>query len=81
MKALKKVEPFDGSGDVERWIDRIEMAIEIDEKESKEAVILSMNLSGNAYDTWKGLPDEDKKDAKKIKQALRRVYGLRSTNA
>ena len=40
MKALKKVEPFDGSGDVERWIDRIEMAIEIDEKESKEAVIL-----------------------------------------
>ncbi len=81
MKALKKIEMFDGSGDVERWIDRMEMAIELDEKESKAATIFSIYLSGSAYDTWRGLSDEDKKDKEKIKESLRRVYGLRATDA
>ena len=81
MRALKKVEAFDGSGDVERWIDRMEMAIELDEEENKAAVIFSMNLSGSAYDTWKGLSDVERKDVDEIKKALRRVYGLRATDA
>lgn len=81
MKALKRIQLFDGSSDVERWINRIELAIEIDGKEDKAAQIISMNLGGPAYDTWMGLTAEERKDPESIKAALRRVYGLRVTDA
>lgn len=35
MKALKKMGNFTGLEDVERWIDRFELAIEIDEQQDK----------------------------------------------
>ena len=81
MKALKKIEDFTGTEDVERWIDRFEFAVEIDEVKNKEAEIISMYLRGPAYDTWKGLTTEAKKDAARIKQALRRVYGMKRRDA
>lgn len=81
MKALKRISSFSGEGDVERWIDRFQLAVEIDEKTDKEAQLLSLYLTGPAYDTWKGLAESEKKDARKIKDALRTVYGLRRQDA
>ena len=43
MKALKTVRSFDGSGDVERWLDRMEMAVQIDGLEEKEAQVLALH--------------------------------------
>ena len=81
MKALKSVEVFDGTEDVERWIDRMELAIELDGMTHKAANIFAINLRGNAYDTWKGLTPEEKEDVDAIKAVLRRVYGLRANVA
>ena len=81
MKAIKSVGKFAGDEDVERWIDMFELAIEIDELKTKEAVLLSMHLTGLAYDTWKNLSGADKKDATAIKKALRSAFGMRRLDA
>ena len=85
MKALKKVGNFTGTEDVERWIDRFELAIEIDGldigEKNKEAQVLSMLLDGAAYDTWKNMPEPARKDAAKIKSVLRATFGLRLLDA
>ena len=82
LNALKRAGIFDGSNDVERWIDRMEMALRIDEvPESKHADALAMSLAGPAYDTWKNMAYEKKADAAAIKTALRNVFGLRRFDA
>ena len=78
LHALKQVGNFSGDTDVERWIDRIEMALRIDQVPAElQADALAMNLEGAAYDAWKGLSTEKKKDVASIKAAFRSVFGLR----
>ena len=43
---------------MERWLDRFEVAIEIDKEEANEANVLVMKLGDPAYDVWRGLPVE-----------------------
>ena len=81
MKAMRNVGKFSGEGDVERWIDRFELAAEVDDVQNKEAALLSVSLDGPAYDTWKGLDESDRRNAEAIKQALRRAFGLRRLDA
>ena len=81
MKAMKKISNFSGEEDVERWIDKFEVAVRIDGKEDKETDLLAMYLEGPAYDTWKGLTPAEKSDAKAIKDSLRDVFGLRRREA
>ena len=45
MKALKKITNFSGNEDVERWIDRFELAIDIDEKKGKEDTLKYASFS------------------------------------
>ena len=75
MKALKQIGNFSGEGDVNRWIDRFEVAIWLDNEEEDEADHLVMRLEGPAYDTWRGLSSTEQSDAKAIKSALQRVFG------
>ena len=81
MKALKMLEKYSGDEDVERWIDRFELAVEIDELSSREEQVLAMLLTNEAYDVWKNLSAADKKDPSAIKQALRKTFGLSRTVA
>ena len=81
MKALKKIDNFSGVEDVERWIGKFELAIDIDGKKDKEAQILCMFLNDSAYDVYNNLSDEDKQDAAAIKGALRNAFGLRRIDA
>ena len=77
LNAVKKILPFDGTGDIERWIDRLELSLKIDGvPKTSYAEILSYHLEGDAYDTWKGLSVTDREDADAIKAELRSVYGL-----
>ena len=46
-----------------------------------EAQILSMYLDGAAYDSWKNMSEEDRKDAGKVKDVLRATFGLRRIDA
>ena len=82
MAAFKKLESFDGTGDVERFIDRFEFAVTVDElPEKKIASYLAMHLSGPAFDVWKGMEESAKKDAVKVKKVLRDTYGIRRSAA
>jgi len=82
MAAFKKLESFDGTGDVERFIDRFEFAVTVDELEEKKvASYLAMHLSGPAFDVWKGMEESAKKKADDIKKALRNTYGIRRSAA
>ena len=77
LHALKQVGRFDGTGDVERWIDRMELALRIDDvPESRHADVLALHLERDGYDTWKGMTENDRKDADKIKHQLRLVFGI-----
>ena len=78
MSALKKLEMFNGTGDVERFIDRFEFAAEMDDVENeKVASYLVMHLSGMAYDVWKGMKNSDKRDEDEIEKVLCATYGIR----
>lgn len=76
MKFLKKLRNFEEGEDLERWLDRFELAVRIDGEEKNEASWLPMFLTGSSYDTWKNLTNLEKIDAKSIKDALRNVYGV-----
>lgn len=81
MKAMKRIEAYDGTSDVERWINRFELAVKLDGLTDREADVLSMYVDGSAYDTWHRLTDEAKSDPSIIKSELRKVYGMRRTEA
>lgn len=82
MAAFKKLEAFDGTGDVERFIDRFEFAVTVDElADKKVASYLAMHLNGPAFDVWKGLDTSAQKKAEEIKKALRNTYGIRRSAA
>jgi hypothetical protein len=84
LHALKSVGNFDGSpgSDVERWIDRMEMALRIEDiEENRHAVVFSFHLEGAAFDTWKGMSADGQADANAIKVALRTVFGLQRMEA
>ena len=71
------MESFDGSTDVERLIDRVELAIRIDEVPvEKSGPLLAMKLEGAAYDTWKRMDPAEQVDCSKIECELRIVFGL-----
>lgn len=71
LRAMKKIPDYSGKSDVERWIDRFELAVEMDEVFNKEAELLSARLTGPAYVLLKTLSEEEQKDAEAIKKALR----------
>ena len=71
------MESFDGSTDVERLIDRVELAMRIDEVPvEKSGPLLAMKLEGAAYDTWKRMDPAEQVDCSKIECELRIVFGL-----
>ena len=82
LHALKRVGSFAGDTDVERWIDKMELALRIDGiPTSRHADVISLHLEGAAYDTWKGLSAEKRMDAEAIKAELRTVFGLQRMDA
>ena len=82
MSALKKLEVFDGTEDVERFIDRFEFAATIDGIDhEKVASCLAMHLGGSAFDVWKGMENGDKNNVARIKELLRATYSVRKSAA
>ena len=77
LNALKRMGDYDGSTDIEQWIDLLQAAIRIDQMDPKqEADILVMRLEGSARIVLKNMPVEKQLDAAVIKENFRRVFGL-----
>ena len=77
LNALKHVGNFAGDEDVERWLDRMELALRIDEiPAARHADALALHLEGAAFDTWKG-----RKGCGNHKAELKAVFGLQRIDA
>lgn len=82
LQALRRISDYDGSTDVEQWIDRVEAASQIDAVPKDQlANVFIIRLDGAARHTWKAMPEEKRSDAEAIKAALRRAFGLQRFEA
>lgn len=81
MKLFKSLGKFNGSGNVDQWLNKFDVAMEIDEINEKRHNYLIMLLDGPAFDVWQEMPEEKKKDVKKIKEELQRVFGTSRLSA
>lgn len=79
VKDRKRIETFCEIVDIERWLSKFELAIQVYDLKTQEDQILSIQLMGPVYNIWNGLSTDDKKDASAIKKSLRKVFGLRSS--
>ena len=75
------ISKFDGSEDVELWLDKLDLAVEIFGSETDIVSIIPLFLMGDAYATFKQLQDGERSDIEAIKKALRRVFGKSKAEA
>ena len=73
--AMKKLEIFYGTTNVERFLDRFNFTATVNEVTAeKQASQLVLHLTGSMFDVWKGLSEEDRKNCTQIKDALYATY-------
>ena len=69
------VRPFDGSGNVAEWIDKLELLVKLRDIKQVETV-LPMFLEGSALSVYTELSEDQKKDGKAIKDALLKAFSV-----
>ena len=69
------VRPFDGSGNVAEWIDKLELLVKLRDIKQVETV-LPMFLEGSALSVYMELSEDQKKDGKAIKDALLKAFSV-----
>ena len=75
---VKLIPEFDGSGedDVVNWIEKVEMVCTLQTPAAPQECVIPLRLRGGALSVYRQLPSEDKKDAEKVKSALKRAFAL-----
>ena len=75
---MKLIPEFDGSGgdDVVDWIEKVEMICELQTPAAPQQSVIPLRLKGGALSVYRQLPDDDKKDADKVKSALKTAFAL-----
>ena len=74
---LRLIQTFSGDKDdltISEWLENVEMVCRLTNVAKLECV-LALRLKGRAFKVYHQLSMEDKKDANKIKQALKKVFG------
>ena len=75
MESLNKVKSFDGTGDVRKFIAKIELLIAIKEYTGEKAAqVLASKLEGNAFDVYLRMSADDRKSIAKIEEELLKEY-------
>ena len=73
----KKVECFNGKGDVNAFILKVELHSKLKKYVGEDAaVFLASRLQEPAFNVYMRMSEEDKKDAAKIKAELKKQYEL-----
>ena len=74
---VKLIPEFSGSGeDVVDWIEKVEMVCLLQTPAAPQETVIPLRLKGGAMSVYRQLSDEDKKDAGKVKSALKRAFAL-----
>ena len=75
MESLLKSKCFNGTGDVTKFITKIELLIAIKGYSGeKSAQALASKLEDEAFDVYLRMPVEDRKDISKVKDELLKEY-------
>jgi hypothetical protein len=69
VKVTDVVRPFDGSGDVEHWLQKAKLVAKL-KKINELHEFLPLYLEGPAFSVYDQMPDDDKADAEKIERTL-----------
>ncbi|KAF0308922.1 hypothetical protein FJT64_019900 [Amphibalanus amphitrite] len=75
---VKLIPEFDGSGEdhVVDWIEKVEMVCTLQTPAVPQECVIPLRLRGGALSVYRQLSSEDKKDAEKVKSALKRAFAL-----
>ena len=71
----KMIEPYDGSGDIQQWIKRMELISKVQKWDDLTAV-LPLFLTGAAFAVYEHLEPEEQKDINAIKLALQNAFAM-----
>ena len=71
---VKLVSEFDGAGDALDWLDKVELLCGLQEPRANEALVIPLRLKGDDSAVYRQMTETDKKDAARVKQALRRAF-------
>src|SRR5678816_1670847 len=74
FKIFDVVKPFDGVGDLESWILKVELVVKTQKLKNEES-LLPMLLEKEALAVYLELSEEEKLSAEEIKKKLRKVFG------
>lgn len=77
---LRLIEEYNGSKDIVEWLEKVELVCKI-RQISDLSVVIPLRLTGGAFSVYQQLGEEDKKDAGKVKTALKFAFGLDSFTA
>ena len=73
------VRSYNGEGDVDAWLDRLEMVYELQKPRSSSSdlvAVIPLLLEGPAYDVYAQMSDDVRKDESKLKAGLKAAFGL-----
>ena len=73
---VKLIPEFDGTGDVVDWIDKLEMVCNLQQPAADQVLVIPLRLKSGASAVYRQLPEEDRREATKVKAALRRAFAV-----
>ena len=72
---------FDGNGDVTKFVEKIELIATLKgHTEEKKAIFIASKLGSSAFDVYRRLSTDDKKDPEKVKENLLKEYSREERN-
>ena len=72
---------FDGNGDVTKFVEKIDLVATLKgHTDEKKAIFIASKLGLGAFDVYRRLSTDDKKDAEKIKENLLKEYSREERN-
>ena len=73
---------FDGTGDVACFVEKVELIATLKgHTDEKKAIFIASKLGGSAFDVYRRLSTDDKKDSGKIKEELLKEFCREERNA
>lgn len=80
VKFSDVVKKFDGTGDVSKWLEKIELVAKL-QKIDDVASMIPLFLDGSAFDVYQQLCDTDKQSVESVKTALVKSFGFTASQA
>lgn len=78
---LKLVKPYDGSGDISKWLDKLKMLIKLQGLDLNTSEVIPYFLEGNAYELFSQLDKNVATDSALLEKSLQDAFGLDSFEA